>query len=211
MPPIVTARGLVTHTARTPDEVFIAISAAFPKAARGGMDFTVPLGDCTANFYCRSHTTLEFHIHVTGFSNQNQGVVGAATEAEMLIRSMEILWKGITSSLRSASLRRRPELSRCHIEEPASTAALLVCEIVSPLKSPGARISYLFSGLFALTALVLVLWQRTAPQSHDTRQSNILGILLSLVVAAVSTPIPILVNWREWKRQLVWRYVRSGQ
>jgi hypothetical protein len=58
-------------------------------------------------------------------------------------------------------------------------------------------------------AAILIYWQFRTPNSREVRQANVLGIALALFVAAISTPVPVLMSWREWKGSLSWKYVRS--
>jgi hypothetical protein len=212
MPPSqIAASGTVYHSDMDEATVLAKVQARFPKVAVGGMDFIIPLGDCEAEFYRTNSTVLEFHIKpVSSSGSAGPNPSRAVTAAEMLVRATETLWFGLEQSLMTGRWRhRRPTLVRCSIEDIYTTTTLLARETQSPLRSSGAKVAYGFSALYIVAAVILTYWQFTTPNSRDVRQANVLGIALALVVAAVSTPVPVLMSWREWKGNLSWKYVRS--
>ena len=87
---------------------------------------------------------------------------------------------------------------------------MLARETQSPLLSSAAKVAYTFSVLYVLAAVILAYWQFMTPSTKEARQANVLGIALALLVAAVSTPVPVFMSWREWKGSLSWKYVRSA-
>jgi hypothetical protein len=194
------------------DTVLSKVKTGFPKARIGGLDFIIPLDECEADFYRASSTELVFHIkpmYSAGSNGPNPARTVAA--AEMLIRATDSLWSGLEGSLRTGMRKRyRPKLTRCSIEDTMSTTALLTYENRSPLLSAAAKVAYGFSLLYIIAAVVLAYWQFAIPNSKDVRQANVLGIALALLVAAVSTPVPVFMSWREWKSGLSWKYVRSA-
>jgi len=111
---------------------------------------------------------------------------------------------------RRPGIHRRPTLVRCSIEDTYTTTTLLARETQSPLLSSAAKVAYGFSALYVLAAVILTYWQFRTPNSGAARQANVLGIALALLVAAVSTPVPVFMSWREWKGSLSWKYVRSA-
>jgi hypothetical protein len=208
----IAASGTIYHSDMDEETVLAKVKARFPKAARGGMDFVIPLGDCEAEFYRANSTALEFHVKpVSSSGSIGPNPARAVTAAEMLVRATETLWYGLEQSLRSRGWRhRRPTLVRCSIEDTYTTTTLLARETQSPLLSSAAKVAYTFSVLYVLAAVILAYWQFMTPSTKEARQANVLGIALALLVAAVSTPVPVFMSWREWKGSLSWKYVRSA-
>lgn len=206
-----TVSGTIHHPDMDAVAVLAKIKARFPNAAIGGMDFIIPLGDCEAEFFRAHSAELEFHVRpVSSRGLGGPNPARAVTATEMLVRATETLWFGLEKSLRTGGWRhRRPTLVRCSIEDVNTTTALLARETQSPLLSSGAKVAYIFSILYILAATILIYWQFMTPNSKGVRQANVLGISLALFVAAVSTPVPLFMSWREWKGNLSWKYVRS--
>jgi len=207
----IAASGIIYHSDMDEATVLAKVKSRFPKAAIGGMDFVIPLGDCEAEFYRTNSTALEFHVKPVSSSGSTgaPNPARAVTAAEMLVRATETLWFGLEQSLRTGRWKHRPTLKRCSIEDTYTTTTLLARETQSPLLSSGAKVAYAFSVLYLVAAIILTYWQFATPHSKDVRQANVLGIALALVVAAVSTPAPVFMSWREWKGSLSWKYVRS--
>lgn len=181
------------------------IQTVFPRAAAGGMDFVIPLNDCEVHLYCMSTSSLEFHVKATSSVSSR-----SVTVVELLVRSTSVLWSGLERSLKADGRSGKATLASCVIEDTSSRGILLTCDMISPLRSTGARVAFFFSGIFTLAAIGLILWQVFTPHSGADREANVLGISLSLFLTAITTPIPIIINWREWKKELSWKYVRSG-
>lgn len=203
--PQITVTGLIEHAEMDSSALLTKIQTAFPRAAAGGMDFVIPLNDCEVHLYCMSTSSLEFHVKATPSAGSR-----SVTVVELLVRSTSILWSGLERSLKTDGRSGKVSLTRCVIEDTSSRGTLLTCDMTSPLHSTGARVAFSFSGIFVLTAIGLILWQVFTPHSGPDREANLLGITLSLFVTAITTPIPIIINWREWKKELSWKYVRSG-
>lgn len=186
----------------------------FPQVEASDYDFTIPIPaeECRAQFVCGNIGNLDFRI-VPSISDGMRPVstASAVTAIEMLVRSTDKLWPDVQKSLTSNYLRKRPILTQCRIEDTQSKFTLLIRDTASPLRSPGAKIAYAISALFFIAAIALVVWQLRMRQPTDVRTTNILAIALALGVAAVSAPVPIFVNWRDWKKSLQWRYARIGQ
>ncbi|WP_214929840.1 hypothetical protein [Streptomyces sp. ISL-98] len=208
--PQIIVSGLVEHSQMDAAQVLAKVQSRFPRASAAGLDFVVPLMDCEAEFFCVSSTNLEFRVKAL--------VAGAAaassssrtvTAAEMLVRATESLWGGLEASLNSGRRRGRPTLVRCSIEDTQSRTTLLACETVSPLRSSGAKLAFAIGAVLTLAAIVLIFWQTVTPHSKEARESNILGISISLFVSAGLVQLPIFANWIEWKKELSWKYVRS--
>jgi hypothetical protein len=208
----IAASGTVHHSNMDEATVLARVKARFPKAALGGMDFMIPLGDCEVEFYRANSTVLEFHIKpLSSSGSTGPNPARAVTAAEMLVRATETLWFGLKQSLQTNGLGlRHPTLVRCSIEDTYTTTTLLARETRSPLLSSGAKVAYAFSTLYLAAAVILTYWQFTIPDPRAAREANVLGIALALLVAAVSTPVPVLMHWREWKGSLCWKYVRSA-
>jgi len=194
----------------TPDAVRDRVKRSFPRVLPGGADFYIQLNDCKVEFFCSSTTVLEFSIIPTDAANPNR-TVRAVTAAELLVRSTDTIWHGLQKSLRCGVLGKRPKMDRCAIEDSQSRSTLLVRDDRSPLVSPGAKVAYVASFLFAIVGAALIYWQLRDTGPVDSQGANILSIALSLGVAAFSMPVPIFVNWIQWRKSLVWRYVRAGQ
>jgi hypothetical protein len=194
----------------SPIDVLNKVKSYFPRAIPAGLDFTVPLGDCEASFYCISNTSLEFRVKTVA-TGANPGGPRVVTSTQMLITSTNVLWSGLEKSLKSSRFRGRPSLSSCHIEDVQSRNRLLVCETSSPLRSIGAKAAYIVSILFAAAAIILIAWQLHSQSDNNSQQANILGISLSLFIPVLTTPVPVIVNWLEWKKQLTWKFVRGTQ
>ncbi|MFC8358791.1 hypothetical protein ACFUIY_02860 [Streptomyces griseorubiginosus] len=194
----------------SPTEILNKVKTAFPRAAAAGLDFTIPLGDCEASFYCMSNTRLEFRVKTVA-SGASPGGPRVVTSTQMLITSTNVLWDGLEKSLKVSRFRARPSLNGCHIEDVQSRNKLLFCDMSSPLWSAGAKVAYIVSGICAIAAAALILWQLQTQHDSNSQQANILGISLGLLLPAITTPIPVIVNWLEWKKQLTWKFVRSAQ
>jgi hypothetical protein len=207
----VVVTGRVLHAKMTPGEVFDRLKVQFPQAQLEGDDFSINLTDCKVSCYRSNLTTLDFRIDIelTGSSSKTgpQRVVAAT---ELLIRSTDTLWSGLSSGLSKRFLRRSPVMDLCVIEDVDSKNALLVRDKKSPLRSAAAKLSYTVSSLLLLAMSILIYWQLGLSQSSASRLANVLTITLSLAVAAVVTPTPVLAQWLEWRKNLVWRYVRSS-
>jgi hypothetical protein len=186
------------------------VRRSFAKAAPGGLDIVVPLADCEVFLICASSTTLDFVVRPINAPGIGPNPARAVTAAEMLVRSTETLWRGLEKSLACGRMRNKPALLRCLIEDANTASTLLAWETQSPLRTPSAKIAYVFCGAYLLVALMLTGWQMATVHTEEARQANILGIALALVIAAVSTPIPTLMSWRDWKKSLSWKYTRSA-
>lgn len=204
--PQITVTGLIEHAELDSAALLTKIQTAFPRAAPGGLDFMVPLNDCEVHLYCMSTTALEFRVRATNATAGARSV----TAVELLVRSTEVLWTGLEKSLEANGRSGKPSLSRCVIEDANSRSILLTCDMASPLRSSGARVSFGLAAFFSLVAVGLIIWQIYTPHSASDREANLLGISLSLFVAAITAPLPTFITWREWKKELSWKYVRSG-
>lgn len=203
------ARGRIQHPELSETAVLDRVRRSFSKAAPGGLDIVIPLVGCEVLLSCESTTTLDFIVKPINAPGIGPDPVRAVTAAEMLVRSTETIWRGLEKSLTCGRIRNKPTLSRCLIEDVNTASTLLAWETHSPLRSPSAKIAYVFCGLYMLAAIILIGWQMATTHSKDSREANILGISLTLFVAAISTPIPTVMSWREWKKTLSWKYTRS--
>jgi hypothetical protein len=201
--------GRIEHSKMLPDVVLSRILKSFPKVKSGGSDFILPLPNCEVEFFCASTTSLEFSISPTNYKGKVSEVSNrTVTSAEVLIRATESLWTGLEGVLRASWHSRRPRLKSCNLEDPHSLGVLLTRDTDSPLCSPGAKFSWWASVLLVTLTVGLVIWQLHQPES-DARTSNLLGIIIGLGGIAVGIPIPTLINWRNWKKSFVWKYVRA--
>ena len=208
----ITVSGRIQHKDMDATILMKRIRKHFPRLEASDYDFTIPLGDCRAQFACENIGNLDFRIVPTASDGASPVTTSSAVTAiEMLVRSTDTLWRGVRKSLATPYLRKHPILEECRIEDTQTKFTLLTRDATSPLRSTGAKVAYLMSVLFFIAAIILVLWQLRMHQSADTRTANILTITLSLGAAALSAPIPILVDWRDWKKTLKWRYARVGQ
>lgn len=208
----VTVSGRIQHRKMDAPALMRRIRKHFPQVEASDYDFTIPVEECRAQFVCGNIGNLDFRI----IPSTSDGVRPVSTEStvtaiEMLVRSTDKLWPDVRKSLTTNYLWKRPVLTECRIEDTQSKFTLLIRDTASPLRSPGAKIAYAISAFFFITAIALVVWQLRMHQSADARTANILAIALALGVAAVSAPVPILINWRDWKKSLQWRYARVGQ
>jgi hypothetical protein len=189
-----------------PEILRMRVQNTFPQLEQSEGDFTISLPDCRAVFFCTHTGELDFQVTPLG-SGANQASK-AITAIEILVPSTDALWEGLRSSLRIGRLRKYPTLIECAIKDAQSRTKLLVRDSISPLLSSGAKLAYAISFLYCILGVVLVLWQLHIRESADIRTANILTVTLSLGIAAVSVPIPIVTNWREWKKSFSWRYAR---
>ncbi|MFC4033857.1 hypothetical protein ACFO3J_20580 [Streptomyces polygonati] len=200
---------MIEHAEMDSAALLAKIQTAFPRAALGGLDFLVPLNDCEVQFYCMSTSALEFRVKATASSSSGANA-RSVTAVELLVRSTGVLWAGLEKALKVGGRRGRPNLARCVIEDASYRGALLTCDMTSPMRSTGARVSFGLAAIFTLVGIGLIIWQFSTPHSGSDREANVLGISLSLFVSAIALPVPIFINWREWKKELSWKYVRSG-
>jgi hypothetical protein len=211
MPSQITVSGRVQHKEMDAQAIINLLRKAFPRLEPSDYDFVIPLNDCRAQFFCTSTRCLEFRIQPETSSGPDRARSSkAVTAIEILVRSTDTLWDGMRNALGIKPFSRRPTLD-CVIEDTQSRTTLLVRESASPLRSPGAKVAYVISAIFCAATAFLILWQIHTRQPSKDRITNILTVLLSLGVAALTIPVPILVNWREWKKALNWRYVRAGR
>ena len=207
----ITVSGRIQHKDMDATALMKRVRKHFPKLEASDYDFTIPLVDCRAQFACENTGNLDFRIIPIASDSANTTTTSSAVTAiELLVRSSDMLWRGVRKSLTTRYLRRHPILEQCRIEDTQTKFTLLTRD-VSPLRSAGAKVAYLMGVLFCAAIIALVLWQLRMRQSADTRTANILTIAVSLGVAAVTAPVPILINWRDWKRNLKWRYARIGE
>jgi len=184
----------------------------FPRVEESDYDFTIPLGECRAQFVCGNIGNLDFRIIPSATDSlQHTSSESAVTAIELLVRSTDMLWPGIRKSLTTKHFWKRPILTECRIEDTQSKFTLLIRDTASPLRSPGAKVAWVISLLFAIAIMALVVWQLHASEPSNIRSTNILTIALALGTAALSAHIPIFINWRDWKKSLQWRYTRVGQ
>jgi hypothetical protein len=216
----VVVTGSLAHHRMATAELVEHVRSAFPTLVPGGTrlnaspqpDFSVQIRDCLTEFFCDSTTSLDFTIsviHSDSESGRQQERAVAATES--LVRSCGTILDGLNVSLRRRYSRRKPKLELCIVEDPFSKSTILTRGTVSPLRSAGAKWSFGLAVFWLIIAGILVWWQSRVHQSAESRLTNILTIGLSLGVAAISTPIPIVINWREWKRNPTWRYKGSDR
>ena len=207
--------GSLTHRWMIPSDLMDHIKEHFPAVAPGSPradarvqpDFSIPFRDCVTEFFCTSNTNFEFVItyqHVNSRQGRQQERVVAATQS--LVSACETVLEGLALTLRHPYTRRKPHLKFCNVKDSDSNSAMLERDMESPLRSPGGRLSMGLAVFWVLVACCLTWWQVRLRQSTDVRSANILAIGLSLGVAAVTTPVPIFANWREWKRGPSWRY-----
>lgn len=208
----ITVSGRIKHKHMNTDLLITSARKHFPKLELSDYDFVIPLADCRAQFFCNSTRSLDFRIVPNTSDGVNRASAArAVTAIEMLVRSTDTIWEGMRQALGSRRFWRKPTLDRCVIEDTQSRSVLLVRDSESPLRSAGAKVAYIMTGIFLAVGLALVLWQLKKHQTTDARTANILTITLSLGVAALATPLPILISWREWKKSFTWRYIRIGQ
>ena len=199
------ASGRIKHKNMNLEAVKTRVRERFPKLEESDGDFAIPLVDCRAVLWCQHNKELLFKVA----PQENNGTNRAVTEIELLAPSTDSLWEGLRDSLKYGLYGRYPALTQCCIEDRRSKAKLLIRDPVpSPLRSPGAKVAYIMSILFGVACAALVVWQLHLHQSRDTRVANILAIALATGVAAVSMPVPILINWRDRKKTSTWRYAR---
>jgi hypothetical protein len=208
----ITVSGRIQHKHMDTTLLMKRVEECFPKLERSDADFVIPLADCRAEFFCTSSQSLDFRIAPSESDGAGRVTSSkAVTAIEMLVRSTDTLWVGMRRALKVRRLRRYPVLDRCVIEDTQSRSILLVRDSLSPLRSPGAKVAYIISFLFCIIGLALILWQLSRRQPADSRIANVITIAVSLGIAALSTPLPIVINWRDWKRTFAWRYVRLEQ
>ncbi len=216
----VVVAGTLAHRRMTSVKLMDSVRVLFPALVLGGTggnsnpqpDFSIKLKDCIAEFFCLSTRNLDFVISVVEESTQQgkqQQRAVAATDT--LVRTCDLMLTDMAIALKNPYTRRRPRLKQCEVQDPFSNSAILVRGVASPLKSVGAKISFGLAIFWLVTAGALTLWQVHTHQSSDSRRANILAIALALGVAAASTPVPIVINWREWKHSPAWRYKGSDQ
>jgi len=206
-----TASGRIAHKHMDAETLITRLRNHFPKLERSAGDFVIPLGDCRAEFFCINSQHLDFRISPVASDGANRATTSKAiTAIEMLVQSTDVLWEGLRSSLRHPRSRKFPTLIRCVIQDTQSRVPLLIHDSSSPLRSPGAKTAYAMSLIFCITGAFLVVWQLHTSEPSGARTANILAIALPIGVAVISTPAPILINWREWKKTFTWRYVRIG-
>lgn len=198
-------RGSLTHPPLDQKELLSRLQRAFPQATIGGFEFIIRLQDCQVQLFSNSVHDLDFEISVT----EEAGDLDTVAKSEMLVRAADVLWARLRRELR-AVLKRGPRLRNCAVVDVRSRHQLLLREERSPLRTPGARLAYAFVIGYVLLTLGLVSWQMQDPVQQQARTGNILTIATSLGVAALGTLLPLLVNWVDWRRTPVWRYVRTA-
>jgi hypothetical protein len=207
----VLVRGRVLHAKMTPDKVLDRITSYFPQTELTGQDFTILLAECQVSCFRSSSTTLDFSIEIDLSANSSKsGPQRVVAATETLVRSTDTVWTGFHSALRSGYVRGAPKMDFCVIEDALSKHSLIVREQQSPLRSPAAKVSYFISILFLAIMAYLIHWQAQVHQSSSSKLANMLTVIIPLAIAAVGTPVPVVIQWLEWKKSLVWRYVRSS-
>jgi hypothetical protein len=202
--------GRVLHTKMSPEEVLQKIRHHFSHVELVGQDFSILLADCRVDCFRSNVTTLDFTIEIKPLTVSPKGGTQRVVAAtEMLIRATDTVWSGFYATLRRRPWRR-PVMDLCVIEDLLSKHTLLVREQNSPLRSPAAKISCLISVLFLCVMAALMYWQFQINQPGSNRLANLLAIIIPLATAAIGTPIPVFVQWLDWRKNLVWRYVRSS-
>lgn len=203
--------GRILHTKLPPDEVLRKIKGHFSHVELVGQDFAIQLADCKISCFRSNVTTLDFTIEINILVDApKSGPQRVVAATEMLIRATDTTWVGFFTSLRCGRLRRRPVMDLCVIEDQMSKNTLLVREQNSPLRTSAAKITYLLSFSFLAVMAGLIYWQFAVHQPSASRLANLLAIILPLSIAAIGTPIPVIMQWLDWRRNLVWRYVRSS-
>lgn len=210
----VVINGSLTHHQMAPARLIECVRAHFPTLVPGGTsvsvnvqpDFSIQFKDCLAEFFCNSTTSLDFVLTLSRSDQRGRQQERAVAATESLVRTCENMLSGLTNALRRPYTRRKPRLEMCIVEDPDSKSTILLRGTASPLRSAGAKFSFGLMLCWLIVAGGLTWWQIGVHQSADSRRANILAIGLSLGVAAISTPVPILINWREWKRNPMWRY-----
>jgi hypothetical protein len=199
--------GKIRHKRMTQDEILRRIRLGFPNTKLGERDFVLYLNSSRVSFYCAGTGNLEFSITPVNPVGQSALVSErTVTSTEILIRAADELWPNLRRDLTAGIFKRRPELNMCNLEDPESLGVLLKRDRSSPLRSPGAKLAWVLSAFFLILALALTIWQLTSYKPSGARTSNILTILTSLSVAAITVPAPILLNWFDWKKASVWKY-----
>lgn len=214
----VVVTGSLTHYRMTTPQLIKYVRTHFPALVEGGTnanssptpDFSIQFKDCLAEFFCSSTASLDFTLSVIYGDTESERQHGRAVAAtESLVRTCETMLSSLTVALRRPYSRRKPRLGICRVEDPFSRSTILLRETTSPLRSTGAAWSFGLTIFWLIVAGMLVVWQDHVHQSADSKHANILAIGLSLGVAAISTLIPVVINWREWKRNPLWRYKGS--
>jgi hypothetical protein len=202
--------GRVLHGTLTPDQVKDRLEEHFAQVQLGGQDLSITLPGCIVNCVRSTQTTLDFTIEINTVSiPSGRGIDRVVAATEMLIRSTDTTWDGFQAVLHKGRFRKQPVLDMCLIEDISTRNVLLVRDPRNPIRSAAAWFSYGISIGFLFIMAAMVWWQLGTEQSSSDRMANLLSITLSLVVAAIATPIPIFMQWLEWKKNIVWRYKRS--
>jgi hypothetical protein len=215
VPSQVVVIGNLTHHQMDRLKLIQHLQTHFPTLALGSLrenaspqpDFSIQFRDCITEFFCNSTRNFDFVITVAPNNTQHgrqQERAVAATET--LVLACENLLGDLTLALRRPHTRRKPRLRLCKVQDPDSNSAILIRGTPSPLTSPGGKLSIGLAIFWLIVAGALSWWQLRLHQPADSRRTNILAVGLSLGVAAVTTPLPIVTNWRDSKRNPAWRY-----
>ena len=207
----VLVRGRVQHAKMESGKVLNRLMEHFPQVQMTGQDFSISVAECKVNCFRSSSTTLDFTIELDPSESSSKSApqrVVAATE--ILVRSTDTVWSGFSTALRTRRIIGTPKMDYCVIEDVSSKNSLIIREHQSPLWSPAAKVTYLLVVVFLITMAVLIHWQDTVHQADSARTANLLAVVIPLAVAAIGTPLPVFIQVMEWKKGLVWRYVRSS-
>ncbi len=175
--------GRVTHPPLQPTEVQAALAQHLPGLSPSVPDFAVDRAACRLEFFCNTSSTLDFSVTLLATA------APPPAEVAVLVREADSIAAVVIGALSNTG---DASIAFCVLEDEYSRSRLLswVPE-PSPLSSRPAKLSYILC--LALLVLGAFLMQRELlSEPSAERTDDIIGLLLSTVVPALTLPLPFL-------------------
>lgn len=192
--------GQVHHRELHPDKVREALSGHISDLTVGDLDFYVERKEYKVQFFCNNSRTLDFAVLST------TGYVPAPAMVSLLVRETESLRRALAAGLDSRV--RKAKLNYCVLEDQRSRNVMLQWVQDSPLKSAGARLSYLLSLILILSGLAVLAWLDLRP-GIVTGRADMVAIAASILVPAMTLPLPFVFEWLRRGQVGRWIFVQG--
>lgn len=193
--------GQVLHPHMQPDQVHRALSKHLPGLLIKAPEFSIERSDCRVQFFCNTTSTLDFTVELKASGKPAPAAVTA------LVRETEILTDALISAL--GRRFRRAEVKYCLLEDEHSRSRLLSWAFEDPLSSRPAKFSYFICIALLILAAILVKGQLAQPAS-DSRNYNIISLLLAICLPALTLPLPFLFEKLQSKGAGRWTFSQNG-
>lgn len=193
--------GRVRHRSLVPDQVESHLRTRLPKLQVGDFDFYVNRANCKVSFFCNETSALDFTVTVTS------GTASAPADVALLVREVNSINATLIDALSKPF--KRAQIDYCLLEDERSRSQLLSWSNEPPLASRPAKVSYTIAVLILVFCGIVITWQFQQPPS-DTRTFNIISLLVSAGIPAISVPLPFVFEHFRFRSSGRWSFSQNG-